>query len=148
MKSIIDKIDYSDKHNQEKVNDLLEMMSCSIEKSEPEFYNHIKTEIYEMVYGKTINETMAKDWTHLMRPAGEHWNIEATTKAMQDLGYNCDRVDFYVVSNMLYNDYYNIVKDDESLALKMAYDWLNDEDISSSGKEKLYNYYKYVVKGY
>ena len=44
---------------------------------------------------------------------------------------------------MTYNDYYNIVKDDEELALKFAYDWIKDEDAKDN---KLYEYWKHVIK--
>ena len=35
------------------------------------------------------------------------------------------------------------IKDDEELALKMAYDWLDDAD---SVENKLYEYWKYIAK--
>ena len=43
----------------------------------------------------------------------------------------------------LYNDNYDLVKENDELALKMAHNWLNDID---SGDNKLYNYWKYVIK--
>ena len=63
-------------------------------------------------------------------------------KILIDQG-NFNDIDFYVVANMMYNDYYDLVKDNEELALKMAYMWLNDED---SVKDKLYEYYKHIPK--
>jgi hypothetical protein len=62
---------------------------------------------------------------------------------MQGLGYACDKLEYWVVSNMMYNDYYNLVKDDEKLALQLAKDWLDDED---SVKCKLYEYWKHIVQ--
>ena len=86
---------------------------------------------------------MAKKWVKDMQPAGQHWTMEETTGAMQSLNYNVNPIDFYVVANMMYNDYYNLVKEDEELALKLAYDWLNDEDAI---EDKLYCYWKNIVK--
>ena len=62
---------------------------------------------------------------------------------MQTLGYNIDMVDFYVVANMMMNDYNDLLEEDEELALRMAYDWLNDEDAKDN---KLYCYWKHIIK--
>lgn len=78
-----------------------------------------------------------------MQPIGIHWTIEETTNAMQSLGYNFDSVDFFVVANMMYNDYYDLVKDDETLALKLVKDWLDDKDAK---EDKLYCYWKHIIK--
>ena len=86
---------------------------------------------------------MAEEWVSNMKPKHEHWTIEETTNAMQKMGYSCDKIEFYVVANMTYNDYYNIVKDDEELALRLAYDWIKDEDAKDN---KLYEYWKHIIK--
>lgn len=59
-----------------------------------------------------------------------------------------DDVSFYVVMNMLYSDMSNVLgsgDDTESVSryVQATRDWLNDEDV---GKDKLYNYWKYVAK--
>ena len=96
-----------------------------------------------MAYGKKISEEMADKWVKEMQPVGLHWTMEETTNAMSSLGYNFDKVDYFVVANMMYNDYYDLVKDDETLALKLAKDWLDDVDAK---KDKLYCYWKHIVK--
>jgi len=103
----------------------------------------IESKLYEYVYGKKVNEEMAKKWVENMKPVGEHWNIEQIQSAIQSLGYNVDVIDFYAVVNMIYNDFNNLVKDNEEMCLKMAYDWLDDEDAVS---DKLYEYYKHIPK--
>lgn len=127
----------------EKLGDMLSEIIYSTKDSHPEIYKKYKLELYEMAYGKKLNEEMAEKWVKEMKPVGLHWTMEETTNAMQSLGYNFDSVDFFVVANMMYNDYYNLVKDDESLALKLAQDWLEDVDSSNN---KLYKYWKYIVK--
>ena len=62
---------------------------------------------------------------------------------MQSLGYNLDKIDFFVTSNMMKNDYHDLVRDDDELALKMAKDWLEDTDAVDN---KLYEYWKYIAK--
>ena len=126
-----------------KLGDMLAEIIYSTKESHPELYHKYKLELYEMAYGKKLNEEMADNWVKEMKPIGKHWTIEETTNAMSSLGYNFDRIDFYVVANMMYNDYYDLVKDDETLALKLAKDWLEDEDAKEN---KLYCYWKHIIK--
>ena len=99
--------------------------------------------LYEMAYGKKLTEEKAMNWVRSMKPKGEHWSMEETTSAMTSLGYECDKLEYYVVANMMYNDYYNIVRENEELALKLAYDWLSDADAIDN---KLYEYWKHIAK--
>ena len=126
-----------------KVIDIIDMLMCNAKETDYKLYSFVEGEMYEMVYGKKLNEEMAHEWVKNMKPAGLHWTMEQTTNAMKSLGYNCDALDFFVVANMMYNDYFNIVKDDEEMALRLAYDWLKDEDAKEN---KLYNYWKHIIK--
>lgn len=81
-------------------------------------------------------------WVKGMQPIGEHWTILETNEVLNKLSYTLNHVDFYVVMNMIYNDYYDIVKDDDNLTVKIALDWLNDED---AREQKLYRYWKHIV---
>ena len=130
-------------HYRDKIEDIIDMLMCEVKDKEEKLYNHIEMELYEMAYGKKISEEMADEWVHRMKPMGKHWDMEETTNAMYSLGYSLDQIDFFVVANMMYNDYYNLVKEEETLALKMAEDWLKDTDAKD---DKLYNYWKYIVK--
>ena len=127
----------------EKLGDMLSEIIYETKESHPKIYKEYKMELYEIAYGKKISEEMADKWVKEMQPAGLHWTIDETTSAMQSLGYNFDKIDFYVVANMMYNDYFDLVRDNEELALKLAKDWLDDEDAKDS---KLYCYWKYIVK--
>ena len=130
-------------NDMEKLGDMLAEIIYETKDSHPDIYSKYKLELYEMAYGKKVSEEMAEKWVKEMKPAGLHWTMEETTSAMQSLGYNFDKVDFYVVANMMYNDYFDLVKDNEEMALKLAKDWLDDEDATSN---KLYCYWKYIVK--
>lgn len=144
IRTYIEKI--SESRDVEKMNELgnmLEELIYNLKDSHHELYEKYKMELYELAYGKTINEDMAKKWVKDMTPIGQHWTMEETTNASQSLNFNLNPIDFYVVANMMYNDYYDLVKDDEELALKLAYDWLNDEDAI---KDKLYCYWKNIVR--
>ena len=127
----------------EELSNMLDDLICDLKEEKPKLYKKYKDELYEIANGKILNEEMAYKWVNNMKPVGEHWTIEETTNAMKQMGYNLNNIDFYVVANMMYNDYYDLVKEDEELALKLSYMWLNDED---SVKGKLYEYYKYIPK--
>ena len=143
MKKVLEHIDYTKPENKLKMNELLvELLDDSMEYDKG-MYDYAKCEIYEIAYGKKLNEEMANKWVESMKDYGKHWTMEETTNAMKSLGYNCDAIDYFVVANMMYNDYNDLVKDDEELALKMAYDWLDDAD---SVENKLYEYWKYIAK--
>ena len=129
--------------NKDKLTDIIDMLMCEIKDIEPKLYEHIECELYEGAYGKVINKEMAHNWVKTMEPIGLHWTIEETTGAMKSLGFNCDEVEFYVVANMMFNDYYELVKEDEELALKLAYSWLKDKDAK---EHKLYRYWKNIIK--
>lgn len=118
-------------------------LMCKVHMTDSEMTSYIKSELKELAYGKTIDEECAKEWVYSMKDHGQHWSMEETTSAMESMGYNCDKIDFYVTANMIYNDYYNVVKDNEELALTMAHDWLSDDD---AVENKLYEYHKHIVK--
>lgn len=136
-------VDNGKQEDMEELSEMLEDTIYKLKETDPKCYKKYKMKLYEMAYGKVLTEKMAYNWVQEMKPKHEHWTIEETTSAMTSLGYNCNKIDYYVVANMMYNDYYNLVKDDEELALKMAYMWLDDED---AVKDKLYEYYRHIPK--
>lgn len=128
---------------------LVDEYGCLMEKAldhmkecDEKLYEEIEDCLYEMAYGKTISESMAKKWVQKMEPYGEKWSLEDTTNILRKNNLNLNSIDFYVVMNMMYNDYENTIGDDMTMYIKLARDWLKDEDAKEN---KLYNYYKYVV---
>ena len=130
-------------HHKDHLTDVIDMLVCHAKDTDKELYDHVESLLYEMAYGKKISEEMAEEWVKNMKPKGQHWTHEETTQAMHELGYSLEPIEYYVVANMMYNDYYNLVKENEPLALELAEDWLDDED---SKECKLYEYWKHVVK--
>lgn len=131
----------NDKKAMEEIGEMFVEMAEYIEDINKDSYKNICTRMYELAYGKTLNKEMAEEWVRKMIP-GPKWSFEETTQAMRNMGYNFNPIDFYIVSNMMYSDNYDLVKDNETLALKLAKNWLCDKDV---GENKLYNYYKYVI---
>ena len=130
-------------HHKEHLTDIMDMLICHTKDTDKELYDHVESLLYEMAYGKKISKEMAEEWVRNMKPKGQHWTHEETTQAMHELGYSIEPIEYYVVANMMYNDYYNLVKENEPLALELAEDWLDDEDSKDC---KLYEYWKHVVK--
>lgn len=144
IKKYIEKIVENGKQeDMEKLSDILVEIIYKMKESHHDLYEHYKMCLYEMAEGKMLNEEMANKWVETMKPFGKKWTMEETTDAMNSLGYKDRDIDYYITSNMIYNDYYDLVRDNEEMALKMAHEWLNDID---SGDNKLYNYWKYVIK--
>lgn len=127
----------------EKLSDMLDEAILKLEIHDKECYEKYLIKLKELAYGKILDEETARKWVTNMQPVGQHWTLEEATSAMQNMNYNLDKLQFYVVANMIYNDYYNIVKDNEELALKLTKDWLDDTDAKEN---KLYEYWKYVIK--
>lgn len=140
-KMYLEKIDILD--HKEKIKEIIEMLLCDVKGSNYGLYEHINSELYEMAYGMKINEEMAIKWVESMKPIGRYWTIEETKDAMNELGYMHDYIDFFVVANMMKNDYKDLTEEDDMLALKLAHDWLNDVD---SKECKLYQYWKHIIK--
>lgn len=146
VKEMLEKIiDNGRQDDMYKLNDMLDELICELKDTNHDLYEQYKMNLYEMAYGGKIDKNVAEKWVKNMEPVGLHWTIEETTDELNQSNYNCDSISFFVVSNMMYNDYYDIVKEADTLAFKMAYDFLTDED---SVDNKLFKYYKYIVKKY
>lgn len=121
---------------------LMEKTMDHIKECDSELYEEIEECLYEMAYGKVISEPIAKKWVKSMQPYGEKWTYEETTDILRKNNSSINPIEFYVVMNMMYNDYENSIGDDINMYVKLTRDWLKDKDVSEN---KLYNYYKYVV---
>ena len=105
--------------------------------------------IHEATHGKHLNEEMAENWVKSMKPYGEHWSKEQTDSVIDQHDLSIDRIDFYAVMNMMYNDYNKAIEsgdmtDEEKLNayIKLSYYFIKDEDF---GDNKVYEYYKTII---
>lgn len=104
---------------------------------------------YESAYGKKLNEEMAKEWVHSMKPYAEHWTKEQTDAVFKNQGLSVNEIDFYVAMNMMYNDYSKVLENEDmseeekiKAYIKLAYYFIKDEDF---GEGKVFEYYKMVM---
>lgn len=124
--------------------DVADMSLDTMKESNPDFYEHLESLLYESVYGKVISEEMAENWVEDMKPYHLHWTKEQTDNVMKQYAPGLKPLDWYVVLNMMYNDYRDVLgTDDVDLYAKLAKGWLTDRDAKDS---KLYCYYKNIVK--
>lgn len=148
IRDYIDRIGENKKpEDMNKLGDMLADIIDMTKDSHPEIYEKYKMCLYEMAYGKVLTKEMAEKWVKNMEPPYK-WDFETTSSVRKSYGLNdVDDISFYVVMNMLYSDMSNVLgsgDDEESLQkyIQATRSWLNDKDV---GKEKLYNYWKYVV---
>ena len=150
MKKMLEKIDYSNPENKYQMNELFEMAMCSVKDNDRELYDHIKCEIYEMVYGKKISDEMADNWVHGMKPMAK-WTKEQVLGVAQAYGIDMPINSAYVLFNMKYSDNRDVLGDGETEDSLMNYikavkDFYFDEDYNGTGEEKTFDYGKYIVK--
>ena len=129
-----------EKGKPEDMKELAYMMEEMIDKLDENCAKKYKRKLYEMAYGKVLNKEMATEWVNSMKPSGK-WTLEETTSVKPNA--NIKDLDFYVVMNMLYSDYHEILGEDTEMYIKLAVAWLTDEDVA---KDKTYNYRVYVVE--
>lgn len=144
IKDLIDKIGSNKKpEDMDKLGDMFSEVLYDLNDYSTEEFDEYATRLYELANGRVIDREMADEWVNSMKPFGKKWTIEETTNAMKSMNYNHRDIDYYIAANMMYNDNYDMAKDDESQALKMGHNWLNDIDAVS---DKTYCYWKYIVK--
>lgn len=144
IKELIDKIGNNKKpEDMDKLGEMFAEILYELNDYNPDEFDEYATKLYEMTYGKVLDKEMAEEWVNSMKPFGKKWTMEDTTAAMKSLGYNHKDVNYYVAANLMYNDNYDLVRDDETMALKMGHNWLSDVD---AVEDKPYCYWKYIVK--
>lgn len=126
-----------------------EMFEHLKEKDECKYWK-MYFKMYESTHGKHLNEEMAEEWVHSMKPYGEHWTKEQTDSVKYSRGIMVDDIDFYAGMNMVYNDYYKAIEREGNMTeeekqnayIRLAELFINDEDFEGN---KMYEYYKMIV---
>lgn len=114
-----------------------------------------KLERHERMYGPHFNEECALKVVSKMEnedgTMGQHWSIQESATLANRYGMSfsekVNRYDWYVALNMVYSDYYNIIKtisvpDTTKFFVELAKSWLKDKDVEEG---KMWYYYKYVM---
>lgn len=137
---IIDKGNVKDMY---KLNEMLNELICDLKEQNPRLYKEYKKELYEVAYGNVILEDKAKEIVQKMKPLGEHFNLENAREIKDDYSIKHSISDVYLVVNSLYNDYHEILDENNDMYAKMTKLWLNDAD---SVDDKVYEYFCTIPK--
>lgn len=145
IKEYIEKIVENGKtEDMKELSDMLDEAIIKVKLTEPECYKKYKLKLMGMAYGYKFDYDMAEEIVDDMKPLGEYWDMETTTKVRKDYNLDVNDCDFYIVMNSLVNDYYKIIdKDDVETYVKMANAFINDED---AVKNKVWIYYTHIPK--
>ncbi len=142
IKKYIEKVLNSD--NEEKKNQVFNIISYVIKKYNDKDREEIERELYEISEGKVLNEERANYLIEHMKPYGKKWNLDETESVRTQYGYdNIRPVDFWIVMNSAYNDYNDIFKDNVEYYAKFTRDFICDEDAK---EDKVYYYYSMIPK--
>lgn len=142
IKTISDII-YEDTENRErmeKMNDVYYQMADYLKKHDLQTYKMF----YEMAEGIVyeISRDQAEDMVKRMKPYGERWDFDSIVAFVNDRGERGHDVKYYMVMNMIYNDYCRTAKlyevDDADFYYNLAYDFIHDVDAPAHKVEKYF----------
>lgn len=96
-----------------------------------------------------LTPTEIRKWEkELKMNGGSAFNVDQVRQVAQQYGIRFDEFTpelLTVVANMMYSDYKDTVKGDISMYVKLAKDFLCDEDFDGEPEEKAYLYYNAIV---
>ena len=125
-----------------KLADILEEIIENMQEFNHEDYEKYKMKLYVMAYGEHLTEDLAHEIVNKMKPYGERWSIEETSRLQQDYGMqNIDEIDFYVVINHAYNDFRELFDENINNYIKYTDAFINDVDAKPN---KVFRYFVIV----
>lgn len=144
QKYIKDIINSDNATKKEKLNDMFSEIMERMKYKNPCDYKEKEKELYEIAEGKVLNKEKASEIIKKMKPKGQKWTLEETESVRISYNYVDIRpIDFWVVMNMAYNDYYNLMKDNIEMYAKFSELFIKDED---ADENKVYNYFMSIPK--
>ena len=109
----------------------LDEMMHKLDKYYPEVYKEFVTKLEEIAFEIPLDR--AQKIVRSMKPFGEHWSFETVKKFVEDKGVYNKCIQYYLVMNMVYNDYYDVATNfghqtDVEFYYELAHAFINDED--------------------
>ena len=106
-------------------------------------------------YGETLSEKELEHWCEKLKKQLDdqekqmfHKDIisqKAKQMGMQMQGFGEKELELTAI--MMYTDYKRTIGKNPDMAIRLAYDWLTDDDVTVKGAEKLAVYYDCIVEG-
>lgn len=112
-----------------------------MERKYPAMYDHAVQKIEETVCA--IDLPAAKAIVAKMYPRGQQWSFEDVKKVMQENGVQGNDINYYLVMNMMYNDYYDTatafgLQRDPSFFFMLTKNFIEDPDAKPLKVEKYF----------
>ena len=108
-------------------------------------YEDLESYLYKEIYGCHFSESLLKEALKNLEnedgSRGGHWTVDQTTAVAKSKGIvftKFNEYDFNYVMNMMYSDYFGVVRDDVESYVQLALRFLNDKDAPEG---KAYRYY-------
>lgn len=121
--------------------ELADEFICEIAQREPRMYEEFICHLEKLAY--RISKEKAEMIVKGMQPKGQYWNFQQVKEFAKEHGATGDWIDWYLVMNMVYNDYcdtakmYNLQNDPEFF-FSLARDFIEDPDARPLKVEKYF----------
>lgn len=117
-----------------------EMLS-KLSRKDPAMYNDYIMDLERLAY--KISREEAESIVRNMRPKGQYWSYAQVVDLIKAKGITHDCVNWYLVMNMVYNDYCDTAKvyglqNDEEFYYHLAKDFIEDPDAKPLKVEKFF----------
>lgn len=107
----------------------------------PEYYDQLISELERIAY--RIPREQAERIVRSMVPYGQHWSYDQVHSLLKSKSITENYVNWYLVLNMVYNDYMNTavmagMQNDDEFYFSLACDFINDPDAKPFKVEKYF----------
>ena len=142
IRAIIKKVLSKDEKGIECIIDTLEESLCYLQRSDEKMYKQIKESLEAKAYA--ISPEDAKMIVQRMNPMGQQWNWNQIEEYIIAKGIDPSCTEkWYLVMNMVYNDYYDTAKtyghlNDVEFFFHLAKDFIEDPDAKPLKVEKYF----------
>jgi hypothetical protein len=141
MREYIERIiDNGDIEKMHELSEMLEELLCEV--TDEDLKKDYEMELYEMAYGRKLNQELAEKIVRKMKPYGERWTLSDARDIQMQFGTHEDDIDFYVVLNSAYNDFRDIFQDNIDNYVRYTIDFIKDEDAKA---DKVFIYFTTLV---
>lgn len=120
-----------EKGNAEEAWEIADNMMEHLKKKHPEMFEELVEDLERLAYKIPAEE--AEQIVRAMRPKGQNWSLQQVRDLLRSKGIEGNCVNWYLVMNMCYNDYYDTAKlfglqSDEEFYFSLAKDFIDDPD--------------------
>lgn len=118
-----------------------EDMMDKLERKAPDLYEDTMEELERLAY--KISREEAEQIVRSMRPKGQYWSYNQVMEVVKSKGITSCYVNWYLVMNMVYNDYCSTAKmyglqNDVDFFFSLAKDFIEDPDAKPMKVERYF----------